>query len=128
MLFSAYAVLFGVSLYLNRADARMLLLTLVVTASLFLPVPHESPELFYGYCMLAELTVALIALVLRARGSELVISICVVLEVAHVMGYILDGYPPLSSYRILVPLLELAQLLACVSMSPVLYPRLRNRL
>lgn len=128
MLLNVYAVGLAVAFYLNRHDWRMLLLTLAVGVSVFLPVPRQSALVFYGFCMVAELLVALIALALQARGSELIVSICVVLEVAHLMGYILNGYPPLSSYRVIVPVLESAQLLTCVCMSPALFVRLQNRL
>lgn len=127
MLLTAYAALFTVGLYLNRGDRRMLLLTLVVGASVFIAVPRHSAFIFYTFCILADLLAAILAITLRARASELVVSICVALEAVHVMGYILDGYPPLSSYRILVPILESAQLVACVCMSSALYRRLQNR-
>jgi hypothetical protein len=127
MLWNAYTVLLGIAFYLNRHDWRMLALTFVIGVSVFAPVPRESALAFYGFCFAAELAVAIVALLLRARGSELVVSICVVLEVAHVMGYILNGYPPLSSYRVIVPILESAQLVTCICMSPVLHLRLRNR-
>lgn len=127
MLPLAYIALASAALYLNRRDPRMLLLTLAVGVSVFLPVPKHSAFAFYGFCIMAELTVGLTALVLRARGSEIIVSLCVVLEIAHVMGYILNGYPPLSAYRIIVPILETAQLVTCVCMSPALFFRLQNR-
>lgn len=128
MLLNAYAILLGLGLYLNRHDRRMLALTFVIGVSVFIPVPRESAFTFYTFCMVAELAVALIAWRLDARATDLVISICIVLELAHVMGYILNGYPPLSSYRIIVPILESAQLVTCICMSPALYHRLQNRL
>lgn len=127
MLFNIYAIMAGLALFLNRADWRMVFLTLAVTASVFVPVPRESAEMFYAFCMAAEALVAIIAWRLKARASELVISACMVLELVHIMGYSLNGYPPLSSYRVLVPLLELAQLTACICASPTLYARLQNR-
>lgn len=127
MLLNAYAILVALGLYFNRHDWRMLALTLVVGASVFYPVPRDSAFIFYASCMAAEVLVALIAWSLHARASDLVVSLCVVLELTHVMGYLLNGYPALSSYRVIVPLLEAAQLAACVCMSPVLFHRLRNR-
>jgi hypothetical protein len=128
MLLNAYAILLALAFWLNRHDRRMLLLTLAVGVSVFLPVPKSSAFAFYASCICAEFLVGLVAFVLRARGSEMVLSACVVLEIAHLMGYILNGYPPLSSYRIIVPVLESAQLVACVAMSPALFARLQNRL
>jgi len=127
MLLNAYAVLVAAGLYLNRHDWRMLALTLVVGASVFYPVPRDSALIFYASCMATEVLVALIAWSLNTKASDLVVSLCAVLELAHLMGYILNGYPALSSYRIIVPLLEAAQLVTCVCMSPALFHRLRNR-
>lgn len=125
---NAYALMLAAALFLNRHDRRMLALTAIVGVSVFIPVPRDTAFEFYTFCMAAEMFVAVVAWHLNARASELIISFCIVLELAHVMGYILDGYPPLSSYRIIVPILESAQLAACLLMSPVLYERLRNRI
>jgi hypothetical protein len=127
MLLNAYAILLGLGVYLNRHDRRMLALTFVIGVSVFLPVPRQTAFAFYTFCIIAELLVALIAWRLNTRATELVIGICAVLVLAHVMGYILNGHPSLSSYRVIVPLLESAQLLTCVCMSPSLYARLQNR-
>lgn len=128
MLLNAYAVLLALAFYLNRHDRRMLMLTLAVGASVFLPMPRHSAFLFYLFCMLAELLVALIAIILQARGRELILSLCAALELTHVMGYILDGSSTLSSYRVIVPVLEAAQLVACIALSPAIFARLQNRL
>ena len=128
MLLQAYAALLALAFHLNRRDRRMLLLTLAVGVSVFLPVPRESAEVFYAACVAAELVVALVAMLAAARATELIMSLCVALELTHIMGYILDGSGQLSSYRVLVPVLEAAQLVACVCMSPAIFARLQNRL
>lgn len=128
MLLNAYAALVILGLYLNRHDRRMLLLTLAVGVSVFVPVPRHTAFAFYSFCIGAEFIVAVIALLLRARASEMILSMCAALELTHIMGYILDGSDHLSSYRVIVPVLESAQLLACVLMSPPLFSRLQNRL
>lgn len=127
MLLQAYAALLGLGLYLNRHDRRMLALTCVIGVSVFMPVPRDTAFTFYTFCIAAEFIVVLLAWRIDARATELVIGICIVLVLAHVMGYILNGYPALSSYRVIVPLLESAQLLTCVCMSPALHARLQNR-
>lgn len=128
MLLQAYAALVVLALYLNRRDRRMLLLTLAVGVSVLMPVPRDSAAVFYAACITAELIVALIAMILRTRGSELIMSLCAALELTHIMGYILDGSGHLSSYRVIVPVLEAAQLVACVCLSPAIFARLQNRL
>jgi hypothetical protein len=127
MLLNAYAILLGLGFYLNRHDRRMLALTFAIGVSVFIPVPRDTAFAFYTFCIAAEACVALIAWWLDTRATELVVGICIVLVLAHVMGYILNGHPSLSSYRVIVPLLESAQLLMCVCMSPSLHARLQNR-
>lgn len=104
----------------------MLALTLLVGASVFAPVPSHSEFAFYGFCIAAELTVALVAWGLRARASGMIVNVCVLLVITHLMGYALDGSPPFSPYRSLVKLLEVSQLVVCLALSPVLAPFLRN--
>lgn len=128
MLLNAYAVLLAAAFVLNRHDRRMLLLTLVVGVSVFVPVPRQSAEVFYAFCISAELLVMFLAWRIKAQGSELVMSFSFALAWLHVMGYAVDGSSTLSTYRILVPMLEAALLVACVCTSPAIFARLQNRL
>lgn len=122
----ACGFLFFVGLILNRADRRMLALTVLVAVSVFIPVPHETPEHFYFFCIAAEIVVALSACVLRARAAGAIVDLCVLLVIVHAMGYAMDGSPPFSPYRGIVKLLEILQLSLCIVLSPVLAPILRN--
>lgn len=119
------ALLFS-ALVLNITDRRMLALTALVGASVFLPAPRETALQFYGFCIAVEILVACLALALAARGSSIIVDVCAVLVIAHILGYALDGFPPFSPYRSIVKLLEVSQLLACVALSPLLAPLLRN--
>ena len=128
MYLQACAGLLFVGLILNRHDRRMLALTILVGTTIFIPVPRDTALQFYLFCIASETLAAIVAVTfIRARASEMVASVCVLLVLLHVMGYIKDGYPALSAYRILVPLLESLQLVTCILMSPALYARLRNR-
>jgi hypothetical protein len=126
MYYPACGVLLAAGLILNCRDRRMLALTALVGASIFLPVPRETAEQFYAFCIVAEVTIALAVLALRNSAGVLIAETCALLVVAHLMGYALDGHPPFSPYRVIVKLLEVSQLVACVALSPILAPILRN--
>lgn len=115
------------ALFLNRNDQRMFLLTLIVGASVFLPVPRDSAYSFYLFCICAELVVGLAAFSLRCRAGDIVTNMGVLLVVAHILGYSLDGSQAFSPYRSIVKILETTQLLACVACSTFFSRILRNR-
>jgi hypothetical protein len=123
----ACGVLLTFGVLLNISDRRMLALTLLVGASIFMPVPRDTALQFYSLCIAAELLVGVLAYALHARASGLITDVCAVLVIAHMLGYALDGYPPFSPYRSIVKLLEVSQLLACVALSPLMAHLLRNR-
>lgn len=127
MLQQAYAVLLLIAFVLNWRDWRMLALTIIVGLSVFVPVPRDSGAVFYSFCAAFEAVVLFVALMLRARASEVIASLCIVLILAHIMGYCMNSWNALSSYRLIVPLLESVQIASCVLMSPALFHRLRNR-
>ena len=123
----ACAAFFFSGLVLNFLDRRMLALTVMVGVSVFIAVPSDTAEQFYAFCIAAETLVALLAWGLRSEAGALVATLCVLLIVAHCMGYAVDGSTPLSPYRVIVKILEFSQLLVCVALSPVLAPILRNQ-
>lgn len=123
----ACCVLLAVATALNLRDRRMLVLTLAVGINVFFPVPAHTQAQFYGTCIMLELSVLATAVFYPSRASCIAIYASLALIVVHFMGWTLDGSPPLSPYRALVKILECAQLVACVALSPVLTPKLRNR-
>jgi hypothetical protein len=123
----ACAVLWVLALGLNMRDQRALMLAFLVGASVFIPVPSDTAIHFYTFCVSAEILVAIAALRLRCRASELVAYVCALLVISHFMGYSLNGNPPFSPYRGIVKILEVSQLLACVAFSPILLRVIRNR-
>lgn len=118
--------LLAAGLMLNLLDGRMLLLTAAVGAGFFFPVPNDTAEHFYTFCILAEIAVGLAAWRIGGTAALLVLDVSVLLVITHIMGYALDGSPPFSPYRVIVKLLEVSQLAVCVAMSPILAPILRN--
>lgn len=128
MLLPSYVALFVAGLVANYRDWRMLGLTLLVGANVFVPIPSTTAFEFYWYCIMAEMGLIAGAVFMRARASILVIEVATVLIVLHVMAYHIDGHPPLSPYRVLVKLCEYSQLCICIMFSKGFLPSLRNRM
>lgn len=122
----AYLVLLALAAWLNRHDRRMLALTLVVAASVFIPSPTEWPT-YYIFNGIAEILVALVALSLNTAASVPIVKVCVLLVLTHFMGYHVDGSNPFSPYRPALAMLETAELLCCILLSTPVSSRLRNR-
>lgn len=106
-----YAILLSLSFWLNRNDLRMLALTFFVGAGIFFPVPDEN---FYLYCISIEIIVLVVADIVNVNASKFVMGCLCILISSHLLGMIFDGYLEDSPYRILVPLFEYAQIVACI--------------
>lgn len=122
----ACAALLILGISLNLQSRRMLALTALVGVSIFVPAPMWSAQAFYMFCIHAEIGVGIIAWLTGTKAGIIVMDICVLLVLAHIMGYALDGSPPFSPYRVIVKILEVSQLVACAALSPILAPILRN--
>jgi hypothetical protein len=109
-----YQFLLGAALALNLGNKRMLALTVVVGAGVFVPVQDAN---FYLICMLGEILIGLLAYRIDANASGVVIGISALLAMFHGMGYFFDGYPVASPYHILVKISEHSELLACIILS-----------
>lgn len=123
----ACGILLAVATVLNFKDRRMLVLTLAVGINIFFPIPAHTQAQFYSTCIALEVMVLTTAVFYTSRASCIAVYASLALIIAHFMGWTLDGSPPLSPYRAIVKILECAQLVACVALSPVLTPKLRNR-
>lgn len=125
------ASMFILGMVLNYlgGDKRMLALCFAVGASanLYYLTPQQSPEMYYAFCISVDAAVCLVAWRLKAPASGAISFLCVLLVIAHMMAWALDGTPPLSPYRLIVKLLEFFQLAACVALSPVIAPFVRSR-
>lgn len=127
MLLPSYAVLLVIGVILNFKDWRMLGITLLIGANVFAPIPSNSALSFYFCCSLAEMAVIAGALYLKTPGSLLVVEVSIVLIIAHLMGYALDGYQAMSPYRLIVKVCEYGELFACIFFSPVVCPHFRTK-
>lgn len=109
-----YAPLLIVAIAMNIGNWRMLALTLVVGAGIFVPIPDAH---FYAICALVECMVAASAVIISAPVSKFVFRVSMLLVLFHFLGWWLDGYPPESPYHILVKISEHSELVACILMS-----------
>lgn len=122
----ACGALLATAVVLNVRDIRMLALTILVGATIFMPVPSHTQMQFYGTCIIVETCVLIYCVFISSRASSTMVNIVLAMIAAHLMGWTLDGSEPLSPYRIIVKILEVTQLATCVALSPVLMPILRN--
>ncbi len=114
----AYAVLLCAAMWFNRGCWRTFLLSLVVAACIFVPVPWENPiSLWYFKQSLNELLVIIAALTLRSRATWAVIVFSAILALIHLMGMIVGPVDGIGPYRVAVPLFETGKLLVCVVLS-----------
>lgn len=104
----------------------MVVLTLVIGATLFVPAPTEWPT-FYIFCGLSEITVVLVALRLKAAASAPIIILSTLMAFTQYLGYKLDGSLPFSQYGAALDLLETSEILCCILLSNPLKPFLLNR-
>lgn len=109
-----YSFLLMLAVALNFRDMRMLLLSGVVGAAVFVPI---GGAYFYLACAAVEVLVALSAAFIAAPASKVIIRISGLLILFHALGWLLNGYPPESPYHIMVRISEHAELLACVLLS-----------
>lgn len=92
----------------------MLALSLIVGFSLLVPVGlFTTYYTFYPVCAAAEVLFALLAAYLCARASYFVCNIWVMLIPFHLIGWAYGGYADDSPYRVLIKMLEYAQIVAC---------------
>lgn len=111
---TSYGILLTLAVMVNLRDRRMLLLSLVVGAGIFMPIQDAY---FYGVCMLVEVAVGISAALLQSRASKVVLRISQLLIIFHTLGWWLNGYPPESPYHLMVRICEHAELLACIILS-----------
>lgn len=123
----ACSALFAVALAFNLLDRRMLLLTALVGVGFYWPQPTTSAAAFYTSCIAAEVLVGVAAYALDRQRGFWIGEIALLLVLSHIMGFTLDGSLPFSPYHLIVKLLEFSQIAACVALSPVIAPILRNR-
>lgn len=105
----------------------MLLLTLLVGLSYFLPVHLITDRsVWYAVCIGAELFVLCSALLLRTKASVAIAVVCTLLLINHFNGLFFNGHLESSPYQIIVPYLEYIELLACSLFSSKIINKLKE--
>lgn len=110
----SYALLFAISLWMNRRDGKMLLLTFFVGGGIFFPIPDDG---FYVWCIAVEIVVAFAADLIDAVASRLIVWLSFTLAIFHMLGKCLNGYPPESPYHVLVVASEHAEFIVLILLS-----------
>jgi hypothetical protein len=92
----------------------MLMLTLAVGVSYFLPVDYiHNTCAWYAACIASELSVFAIAYSIKTKASNIIMLLCSMLTLGHINGWLFHGYLLESPYHIVVPYLEYLELLSC---------------
>jgi hypothetical protein len=120
-----YGILLSAALAMNMRDWRMLTLSAVVGAGIFMPIPDAY---FYLICSIVEAGVALVAILLNARASRPVVRVSLLLAIFHGLGWWFNGYPPESPYHYMVPICEYTELVMCILLSRPFPQRSENGL
>jgi hypothetical protein len=113
-----YALLLCVGLWINRREAKMLALTIIVSAGIFLPIPHEPyPDIWFLRCIIVELVVIFAAIELKCRASETISYLGTLLIGCHLLGWYAWGQGQDIEYRSIEPVLEYAEQITCLLFS-----------
>lgn len=104
----------------------MLALTTAIGVNVFIPAPNEWP-MFYIFCGLAEVIVALLALRLKAAASVPIVFFSTAMAFTQYLGYKIDGSLPFSQYGAALAILETLEILCCIAVSEPIKPFLLNR-
>lgn len=126
MLYAAFCITLLIAAVLHQEDKKTLALCLTVGAGFFSPLPNNDWLMFYISGVATELCVAYAAWSIRCAASQPIMIISVLMAACHVAGAILDGYPALSAYRILIPFFEIMEPVSIILLSPVLCRLLHN--
>lgn len=123
-----YALLLCVGLWLNRHDTKMLALTLVVAAGIFIPISNQcSAYEWFLKCIGVEIGVIFLSRMLKIIAADVVCLIGYGLILAHLVGWLGWGSFGSSSYRIIVPMLEYSQQIVCILFCPFILDKIRAR-
>lgn len=107
---TSYVILLVLALLFNIGNPRVLALTVIVGAGIFVPIP--APH-FYAWCAAVELLVLFLAMLVGSGQGHAVALLCVALLLCHLMGFLMDGYTS-RAYFYLVRIYEHAELLICM--------------
>jgi len=115
----AHLGLLLIGLWLNRANMRMFILTAAVGTGFYAPIQAtDNPMYWYLQCFLVDFGVAFAALGAGAgAASTSVLAITCVMMFAHVIGMVVGPQSGIGPYRVIIPILELAQFLVCIFLS-----------
>ncbi len=121
-------VLIVAAVFINRKDRRMLALSLMLGFSLLAPVgSFTTRDTFCMIVISADVLLGVLAVYLNTRASSFILIMSAMLCAIHVTGWWFGGWLPGSPYRMLAPLCEYAEIIAC-SVYPLLPDRRKNAL
>lgn len=105
-----YLALLVLAALFNTSNARVLVLTAIVGAGIFTPIPTEH---FYMWCISVEVLVCLFAYMVGGGPGFAIITFSLSLILCHAMGILMDGYTS-RAYHYLVRIFEHSELVVCM--------------
>ena len=107
---TSYVILLVLSVLFNATNLRVLALTAIVSAGIFLPVPAEH---FYAWCSLIEICVFACAMLIGGGQAYAIAILSAMLIVIHFIGWSVDGTKS-DTYLYFVRLYEHSELIVCL--------------
>lgn len=113
MLMSAKIAMLIIAIALTFRSKRLLLMTILVGADIFAPVPtNAGREVFCMDCIYIDAALGFLILLFNAEVSLAMSIICGALVAMH-FAYLQAGSAQFPEYKLLVPILECVMLFLC---------------
>lgn len=121
------SLLILVSVYFNRRDVRMLILSCVLVIGFNLPTHliHDR-TIWYLVCIFGEALIAVTAFATAVRGKNLFICLSLMLIVVHIVSLLFNSHLSSSPYGDIVKWLEYLELVALSLFSQPILIRLKE--
>lgn len=122
-----YALLLCAGLWVNRKDLKMLALTFVVAAGIFIPISNQcTPAEWFLKCIFVEIGVIFASTMLKNIASGVVRLIAYSLILAHLSGWLYFNNIGIAAYRGVIPMLEYSQQLVCILFCPFILNKIKD--
>lgn len=120
-----YSVLLLLAIWLCRTERRMLLLTLLVGLSHYLPVEYiTNRSAWFSACIAVETSITIIALYMNVPARLAIFGICSMLTVSHLISWVIHTN---STYYQIVQVLEHLELVPCIIFSNPIIQLIKER-
>ena len=115
MLMLAKIILFFFAVVVNYRHKNLLILTMIIGADVFLPIPtDEGRAAWCTYCIMVDSVASVLVLLVDTEVTLMLCMSCVGLIVMHLV-YLQAGRANFPEYRLLLPSVESIMLALCAA-------------